>query len=60
MLADVPEPWHKPRNWKMALLQERYHVEVRPFINGPLIRNDGTLAFWVEMINEVRQTTGSS
>ena len=40
------------------ILRERYMAELRPFVIGPVSRNDGTIALWVEMLEEMRGASG--
>jgi Nucleotidyltransferase of unknown function (DUF6036) len=37
-----------------VILRERYVSELRPFVVGPVSRHDGTMALWVEMLEEMR------
>lgn len=41
-----------------ATLRERYMSELRPFVIGPVSRHDGTIALWVEMLEEMRGASG--
>jgi len=37
-----------------GILRERYVSELRPFVVAPVSRHDGTMALWVEMLEEAR------
>jgi len=54
--VDVEDVKHLARvtTFDLAVLQDRYREELRPYVSGPVERSDLTLQLWVDAICEER------